>query len=358
MKRKTGKWFAVLLSLAVCTAALSTTGYAKESLETTDVPSPKAQRIIDLLNASDDGIPQEVTKEDMDCVIMEGGQPGAAAIDRIARNAPPVPFPEDTPAPRDADAVCGSETSYQYDCSTGEVEFLENQQFESTTTAVPALRTGPAVDPLQKNLRDYPFDWTEPNPQNYHETRNTCKLLIQTQAGTKYGSGFMISNSAVGTAGHCIYNNIFGSKKWCDYIIVVPASRVASPTEPYGRAASTRVEVGGNWMNWGDQNDDWGVIELNRSFSVGYLGLRYAQKGMSVRAQGYPDFKNGLLFRIRGTVLESNGRYMKTADIYSRGMSGGPVLDDGNYIVGILEAQGGRIVRFDDWLYNKMASYR
>lgn len=172
----------------------------------------------------------------------------------------------------------------------------------------------------------------------------------------------MISNSNVGCAGHSLYNSDFGSGKWISYVVVIPAK--SANNSPYGQAVSTKHEVGGNWADHGDETDDWGVITLDRSFSIGYMGLMAPGNnivGWQVRAQGYPDDATQM-YLISDNVLTATDRYLTFKQKVRPGMSGGPCIEGRNYIIGIIHAHTSSgtsyIVKFDDWLFNKMSSYR
>lgn len=219
--------------------------------------------------------------------------------------------------------------------------------------------------------RAYPYYWYESSPQSYGNTRSTCKLTIVTNSGSTYsGSGFLIANQYVGTAGHCLYDDDYGSGNWCSYVIVTPSSNGSSTPAPYGTRTSTNHEVGGNWADHFQTDDDWGVIKLNSSFSIGYMGMWNTGTNIvnwGTRAQGWRSANNNL-YLCKGSVTSVSGRIVNVSQTIYPGMSGGPLLEDGDSIIGFVRGYtytgtnhgygAGQIIRLDDWLFNKMTSYQ
>ena len=68
------------------------------------------------------------------------------------------------------------------------------------------------------------------------------------------------------------------------------------------------------------------------------------------------------LFNSRGIVYLARDRELNAPVKSYPGMSGGPVMDDRGYVIGITRgnfANGEAImIKFDDWLYNKIMSNR
>lgn len=216
--------------------------------------------------------------------------------------------------------------------------------------------------------------WNEYDPQNNNDTRTTYKLFMKKGNRSFYGSGFQISSNYVGTAGHCVYlrekdGTAIG---WADEILCVPSWRAAEPYQPYGNAYATNLEAGGNWVADGttnfDSGDDWGTIKLNKTMSIGYLGKRNVNdnsklNGKTLCGIGYPNA--GSPMKVTLTSVQSIGTRLVEVDFaFIGGMSGGPVLDEDDYIVGIIRGTrtsggviNGTFVKFDNWIYNKMTSY-
>ena len=173
----------------------------------------------------------------MQLVFREGGQAGLDAINNIIKNAPPIETlssyemsPVDTYESNDN---YRENYSYQYDPSTGQTSFIDGSEFDHPSAS--ATNSSYTFNNSTRSLmpRAYPNYWFEYNPQNYFDTRSTCKLTIMLKDGSYgYGSGFMIGPNHIATAGHCIYIKEENSNtaEWCDYIVVTPANRSAYPS--------------------------------------------------------------------------------------------------------------------------------
>ena len=177
----------------------------------------------------------------------------------------------------------------------------------------------------------------------------------------------MIAPNHIATAGHCIYikDENSNTAEWCDYIVVTPANRSAYPSQPYGMALSQTVEVGGYWYDSFDSTDDLGVVELDTSFDTGYLNLSAPSGdiwGWWFRGQGYPgDLQD--MYLIGGNIIKNTAYQFVFNNTSERGMSGGPVLDGDQNIIGFITAHdtsnGNAVVlRLRDWHVNKFMSYR
>lgn len=362
MKKHTKKLIALTFIILSLNPMNSISSYA----ENTNDISSEVQSIITELNQSNNGIPDFITKSDIDKVINEGGKKGVDALQHVYETSIPVsdPIVDEEPV---TNINSKERFSYKYDFETGEITRVDGTEFENFTelpeVPQPNNYTESSIMPMA-----YPTDWYTPNPQDYSDTRKTCKLLIHTQDDkTTYGgTGFLTSNNTVVTAGHCIYDSNYGSNNWCGYIIVIPSYSQANTSGPYGNATdATYVEVGGNWTKNNDSTDDWGIIHLKKSFSIGYYTPMCPGDnivGWWVRIQGYEgNTKN--LFNTGGNIVSANGRAMRTTAESKGGMSGGPVSEDTNgYIIGINRGRysngDSAVVKFDNWLYNKIMSYR
>ncbi|HVI42825.1 MAG TPA: trypsin-like peptidase domain-containing protein [Anaerovoracaceae bacterium] len=363
MKRSLIGIFALVLTL---TCAVSLPSSANAAATSPDSSNARLNQIISILNDANGKIPESITRSDMELFLKEGGSQVGSILAQISSKSLPI---EDLSSGNfdsssQKNNLDEARNSYSYNPITGSTSYVDGSTYDKEvpdgqTSDGSIISEGSGVKPL-----DYPPDWYEYDPQNYSNTRSTCKLIIKLKnSSTTYlGSGFMIAPNYIATAGHCIYQPDFGG--WCDYLIVTPSNRSGNPTQPYGSALSTTVEVGGDWYNGFSENDDWGVAELSQSMSTGYLGLLDAGDniiGWGTRAQGYPGSSEDL-YLTGGNVLEASGRYIHTTNIVVGGMSGGPLLEGRDYIIAIVTGKyddnTSRMVKLDDWLFNKLNSYR
>ena len=202
---------------------------------------------------------------------------------------------------------------------------------------------------------EYPYFWNEPNPQNYLNTRTTFKLIYRSEGALWVGSAFKINSQSLATAGHNLYTPGDG---WSQDMVIIPSWRLDSPQEPYGRAQWTRSTVGGDWFANGDVNDDWGIINVRDANIVpGRLLMRgvgsSSLNGQWTRGQGYIGLLGGNVDMrlVAGNVTSTGRRIVRVQRQYAGGMSGGPVIDRNDRIIGIVNNEKG-FIKLDDWIYN------
>lgn len=152
--------------------------------------------------------------------------------------------------------------------------------------------------------------WRVTNPSQYGMYRNICQLEITLRDGSVcIGSGFVLSDSVIVTAGHCVYEYITDSQygAWVSSIRVAPAYE--NGFMPYGSVTATSFTCGNGWRIYGDKTQDWGLIHVSNNFTsrCGRLGMRYqpdSYVGSDVFVAGYPKEIGDSLDR------EVNGMYM------------------------------------------------
>lgn len=194
------------------------------------------------------------------------------------------------------------------------------------------------------------------------------------------GTGFVLSDSAIATAGHCVYefDTDTTNGNWVTSIEVWPA--YSNGTKPYGAVTGTSFECGSAWKNSKDATQDWGIIQVSNNFPslCGYLGLRWQSGtyvGTNVTVPGYPKkIGNSLETTVNGKYMyvHSNNVTWNSSSVVtyeqldtSGGQSGAPVFyyssDTGYTAIAIHRGQyNGKNsgVRLSEWLYNHMMTYR
>ena len=330
--------------------------------------------IIDKVYAAEPGtFPEdEVSEEDWCRVIDEGGKAGEDLVDYLARNASVreiESLDENDERFDDLDSDYTPSDSVSYDCITQTEAAVDNSEITRRTEESQSRNDNFETD-KQTSIsinEDYipkawPDYWHEENPQIYSNTRSTFRLTYSINGKQYIGSAFKIGPYHLGTAGHNLYEPSSG--EWAGRITAIPSCRSASPQRPYGTAYSEYMEVGGYWYNSGDATDDWGVIEVDRNtvpdqMTLMSVGDNTSLNGQFVRGQGYPGDMWDTMWLVRGKVTRTGRRLVRVDRVYGYGMSGGPVLNaDENRIIGIVRGDTGEFVKFDNWIYNKMNSYR
>lgn len=173
-----------------------------------------------------------------------------------------------------------------------------------------------------------------------------CQLIIDIGSGERaLGSGFLVSERCVVTAGHCVHRGEGGG--YFSQVEVIPGCR--GNYRPFGSQMSSVMKAADGWTINGRLADDYGVIILPQPFVASSNGQSPAMGVMAVLDDaallgtevyicGYPaDKPFGTLFSdsdpIRSVAAQ---RLFYDADTYG-GNSGCPVIfgGPGGPIVGI-----------------------
>lgn len=351
----------LLATFSACVFLISTP-LTVSAIGKSSAPSKEVQHIIDQLNNSNNGIPDSVTKEDLQRVIDEGGKSGYNALLHIYNTATPASSSltnrNNLSQQQTSNPISQNEEEYSisYNLEThkesrivgsqlydkGSVSNYSEENTDQNTDESNSLFSSALTSiSLMSSISNY-HTWDTSDPQKYSDTRAAAKLIIKCLDGrTAAGSGFLVSNDTVVTAGHCIYSAESGG--WPKYIMVIPSYSASYPSGYYGsRTSATTVEVGGDWKSNSDDSDDWGIIKLTSSFSLTnyYTTMAVSNiKGWGIRSIGYPSQSNNLR-NSTGTVKYmdsySHNRLVKSNAWAEPGMSGGPILEDGKKVIGIV----------------------
>lgn len=234
-------------------------------------------------------------------------------------------------------------TLYRYDVSEKTVtsftvkNFIENNNYDFQKSSDESYLPYYAPEGLIEDhlpaisQRHLLGSWTAINPATSAPYRTTVYIQCQRGDTTYRASGFMIGPCAVATAGHVIYN--IASGEYIEDAVVFPAR--ANTTNPYGSATAASFVIPAEFSEDGNNNYDWGIIELESNIgdTVGYMGLATktsTYNGTSISLTGYPATVSGnttrIMYRSDGTISNSSTYTLSSTDTNAfNGMSGGPV---------------------------------
>lgn len=332
-----------------------------------DVPRDVLVTIQKFYSCEPGKFPDDVSDEDWDRLLEYGGDAATELFYYIAQHATPS---EGRVTITDAEFdELTKDSSEPYIPANGPVSYdpLSGEVAQEDVSHIDELVEPP--QPTEGNSQnnheydqepeirpnEYPYFWNEPNPQNYLNTRTTFKLIFRSQGALWVGSAFKINSQSLATAGHNLY---IPGDGWSQDMVIIPSWRLDAPQEPYGRAQWTRSTVGGDWFANGDVNDDWGIINVRDANIVpGRLLMRgvgsSSLNGQWTRGQGYIGLLGGNVDMrlVAGNVTSTGRRIVRVQRQYAGGMSGGPVIDRNDRIIGIVNNEKG-FIKLDDWIYN------
>ena len=307
----------------------------------------------------------DISESDWQRIINEGGKAtqdlldfiDSIALTRDVYSSGGVDYMEDDP-------------SFDKSGSMNTVEYDPFSKTEKRVNNDYIFDIVPEEDPLNDNIegsadgkvlslmpKAYPYNWFEYSPQSYADTRSTYYIRFKSNGAWYSGTAFKIGNRYLATAGHNIYD--YKSKSWSTNFTLTPAQ--SGTKRPYGSTTSIGIEVASRWYNDNDSNYDWGMIKVERTLVSDRLSQLLVDNvtGWTVRSQGYLDLSGGhYMHLIRDRVINSWARRCRANMVLDKGKSGGPVLDERKYAMGIIIGEKGDFVKFEKDLYNLIATYR
>lgn len=206
-------------------------------------------------------------------------------------------------------STAGSHGSYCYDAETNETTFIPSDSTENIFPENdPAMEcsdeiTDPELDRIMKAALTENRKIVT-TPTGYE--RSTCLIGARFADGTEgvaVGTGWLINNNYLITAGHCAYSYEFlnnGRDGWAKHIAIYIG---ASNGTYIQYRSSTKYDVGGDYAtckNYDDYEtagmwDDWAVLKLNSPVTtfVSKLGVKETNSatemyGNTYSTQGYP----------------------------------------------------------------------
>ena len=174
--------------------------------------------------------------------------------------------------------------------------------------------------------------------------RTICSLLITARDNSRWiGTGWLVGNRTVITAGHVVYIHSRGG--WAKSVEVIPGRNATS--RPYGSCIATSLRSVTGWTKKRKRSHDYGAIILPKNCSygkqLGYFGYGNYSKGtlqdLTVNLSGYPgDKPSGTQWWHARRVKSVTSRTLIYNIDTAGGQSGSPVWrvrDGKRYAVGI-----------------------
>ncbi|MCL6458583.1 MAG: trypsin-like serine protease, partial [Gorillibacterium sp.] len=167
---------------------------------------------------------------------------------------------------------------------------------EITTSAIPQAKGitisedsfSPAYIPNDNLMSPFSIIGTDNRTEMSTYIYGIAYVISNFPNGSTQGTAFFISDRALATAGHVVYDSELGG--WANSITVSPSKNGSSI--PFGTVAGTYFHTSGNFIANGDINYDYGVIEVADELGndTGYFGYGYdsSPNGDSVTITGYP----------------------------------------------------------------------
>ncbi|MFD1902769.1 trypsin-like serine peptidase [Enterococcus termitis] len=153
-------------------------------------------------------------------------------------------------------------------------EFIQSLEGEiySNTESLP--NNGELIVELPEDIKNLDKNVIEPytifGPDDRSYVSNTsifpysavCQLVMEYSNGTYVGTGNIINNNYVLTAGHNLYST--ERREWAKSVTVIPGAYpvVYSVGTYFGKTTAKKMTVPSGWINNGQTKDDIGVVEL------------------------------------------------------------------------------------------------
>lgn len=156
----------------------------------------------------------------------------------------------------------------EHNSKTGETNVIDFGpsigDFGMSTTGAPTSSES-GIDP---HIVIWPDDRVEVSNVRQHPYKTIVFLRIKNADGkTTLGSGVMVGNSTILTAGHVVKDGKHGG--WAEEIRVYPGGKNSG----YASAVATDFACSTQWASSYSEEYDYGIINLDRPLSVGYLNM-------------------------------------------------------------------------------------
>lgn len=178
-----------------------------------------------------------------------------------------------------------------------------------------------------------------------------CEIIVTMPSGDKLrGTGFLVGDNLLLTAGHCVYDTKYGGG--ATHIQIAPGATWDYTNNnlvyPYGvNTQAWNMHLSTEWLNGQNSREDWAIVQFNGGFlngkNPGWFGFAYSENydffvndGLSVSVQGYSNDRMPMCQYVsRNRVTVANNFHLGYYTSTDSGMSGSPVFHQNDIAVGI-----------------------
>lgn len=208
-------------------------------------------------------------------------------------------------------ASAGSHGVYEYNVATGETTYVSVDEYMRDHTNDLAdlpgmIDAGSTPEISQRGIVGGDNRTAVYNPTGVQRT--TCRIASRFDDGyLASGTGFLVNNKYVLTAGHLIYLSNHGG--FPDHTAIYVGATNGNYIEYHTASYGSSYAVGGDYADNDDVTetyysygiyDDWGLVELDSPVTtsgLSYLGINPVNDAMEMQGytyytQGYPEDKN------------------------------------------------------------------
>ena len=187
--------------------------------------------------------------------------------------------------------------------------------------------------------------------------------------GNTVGTAFFIGPDVLATAGHNLFDPTY--REWASKVTVYPGA--TRGVQYFGYANHTNLTIGGEWGDYGNKMDDWGLIHIDSNLgnTTGWMSTRAWTLneviGRSCMVTGYPEDlmnedksqgKDRIMYTGSGQIIGESFRALPafSHDVDTeKGDSGAPVYGyapNSNILVVYGIHNNGRYDNYEDYMYN------
>ncbi len=260
-------------------------------------------------------------------------------------------------------------TMVVYNLETGEVTYDvvdEEEMMEKVANYRLSVETAKMTS--QETAQNQPelnspqlIDMSRMNESPYNAIGRVDTEFSGTKDKEKHGTGTMLPGNLVLTSAHVVYD-IEDGRGFAINTLFKPHFTVGNMT---GGKKPKHVIVPLKFTRDHDDAYDYAMLAFDNDLGIGCLGLAFSgdystHDGRILHMLGYQPEKDMGMYSQYGKILSSDYSYLYSGMKTENGWSGGPLLEDDTYVIGVLKGRWftrARIVRITEEIFNMIVSY-